>query len=201
MANAILSTRHRRCLGNRYRKVVDDDCSLSLFFRWLTRQMTLTRLCELWDYLPGYVSTFQQSNRSTAMHQEKTILLVEDNSIIKNFTRKCFERFGCHVTVVGTKAEAIQQVSTLLFSLLLMDIGLPDGSGWEVIETTREDEQSQNPTTPIVIISAHVNAEQEREKCQHWKVNRIIEKPLQIEDMHIILTLLNNTNNDSFTVV
>ena len=130
------------------------------------------------------------------MTQEKTILLVEDNPIIQKFTRQCFERFDCHVTVVGTKSEAIQQVTTLPFSLLLMDIGLPDGSGWEVIEITRDDEHSQNPTTPIVIISSHVNAEQEREKCQLWQVNRIIEKPLQIEDIHIILTLLNNSNND-----
>ena len=124
------------------------------------------------------------------MHQEKTILLVEDNRIIQKFTRQCFERFGCHVTVVGTKTEAIQQVTTIPFSLLLMDIGLPDGSGWEVIEITRDDEKSQNLTTPIVIISAHINAEQEREKCQFWQVNRIIEKPLHIEDISLILSLL-----------
>ena len=121
------------------------------------------------------------------MHQEKTILLVEDNPIIQKFTRQCFERFGCHVTVADTKTEAIQHVTTLPFSLLLMDIGLPDGSGWEVIEITRDDEKSQNLTTPIVIISAHINAEQEREKCQFWQVNRIIEKPLKFEDVYSIL--------------
>ena len=131
------------------------------------------------------------------MHQEKTILLVEDNPIIQKFTRQCFERFDCHVTVVGTKVEAIQQVTTLPFSLLLMDIGLPDGSGWEVIEITRDNEKSQNLTTPIVIISAHINAEQEkqeREKCQCWKVNLIIEKPLQFEKIDTILSLIKETH-------
>ena len=123
------------------------------------------------------------------MHQEKTILLVEDNPIIQKFTRQCFERFGCHVTVVGTKTEAIQHVTTLPFSLLLMDIGLPDGSGWEVVEITRTHAKSQNSTTPIVIISAHINADHEQEKCQHWQVNRIIEKPLHIEDISLILSL------------
>ena len=128
------------------------------------------------------------------MNQEKTILLVEDNAIIQKFTRQCFERFHRHVTVVGTKTEAIKHVTTLPFSLLLMDIGLPDGSGWEVIEITRDDEQSQNTTTPIVIISAHVNAEQEREKCQHWQVNRIIEKPLKFEEISIIMSLISKTD-------
>ena len=123
------------------------------------------------------------------MNKEKTVLLVEDNPIIQKFTRQCFERFGCHVTFGGTKAEAIEKVTTLPFSLLLVDIGLPDGSGWEVIEITRDDEKSQNPTTPIVIISAHINAEQERAKCQLWQVNRIIEKPLHIEDISLILSL------------
>ena len=128
------------------------------------------------------------------MHQEKTILLVEDNPIIQKFTRQCFERFGCHVTVVGTKTEAIQQVTTLPFSLLLMDIGLPDGSGWEVIEITRIHEKSQNPTTPIVILSAHINAEQEQEKCQVWQINRIIGKPLKFEEIPIILSLIAKTD-------
>ena len=128
------------------------------------------------------------------MTQRKTILLVEDNPIIQKFTRQCFERFGCHVTVVGTKAEAIENVTTKPFSLLLMDIGLPDGSGWEVIEITRTHEKSQNNTTPIVIISAHINAEQEREKCQIWQVNRIIEKPLKFEEIPIILLLISKTD-------
>ena len=128
------------------------------------------------------------------MQQEKTILLVEDNPIIQKFTRQCFERFDCHVTVVGTKTEAIKQVTTAPFSLLLMDIGLPDGSRWEVIKIARNHEKSQNPITPIVIISAHVNAEQERDKCQVWQVNRIIEKPLKFEEIKIILSLTTNTD-------
>ena len=124
------------------------------------------------------------------MQQEKTILLVEDNPIIQKFTRQCFERKGCHVTVAGTKKYAIRFSQMTRFDLILMDIGLPDGSGWEVIEITRTHEKSQNPTTPIVIISAHINAEQEQEKCQRWQVNRIIEKPLQIENIQTILHVI-----------
>ena len=128
------------------------------------------------------------------MFQSKSILLVEDNPIVQKYTRQCFERHGCQVTVAGTKKSAIRFSQTTRFDLILMDIGLPDGSGWEVIETTRDDEQSQNPTTPIVILSAHINAEQEREKCQIWQVNRIIEKPLKFEETPKILNIIDGIN-------
>ena len=127
------------------------------------------------------------------MSQAKSILLVEDNPIVQKYTRQCFERKGYQVTVAGTKKSAIRFSQTTRFNLILMDIGLPDGSGWEVIEITRNHEKSLNQTTPIVIISAHVNTEHEREKCQYWQVNRIIEKPLKFEEIHIILSLITNT--------
>ena len=59
------------------------------------------------------------------MTQRKTILLVEDNPIIQKFTRQCFERKGCHVTVAGTKKYAIRFSQMTRFDLILMDIGLP----------------------------------------------------------------------------
>ena len=119
---------------------------------------------------------------------ERSILLVEDNQIVQKFTKGCFEREGCQVTSVGTKNGAIELVKEHCFSLILLDIGLPDGSGFEVMEFARADGDSKNITTPIVVISAHINEEKEKEKFYRWRVNTVIEKPFRYEKVVEILS-------------
>ena len=38
------------------------------------------------------------------------------------------------------------------FDVILLDIGLPDGSGWDLLRTLRE--QSETTSTPIVVLTA-----------------------------------------------
>ena len=121
---------------------------------------------------------------------ERSILLVEDNQIVQKFTKGCFEREGCRMTVSGTKKDAIELVKAHSFSLILVDIGLPDGSGFEVIQIIREDKGSKNMDTPIVVISAHFNAEKEKEKFEKWRVNMCIEKPFRYEKVMEILSII-----------
>ena len=47
MAKAILPIRHRRCLGHRYRNVVDDDGCLSYFNRLLDIRMYVIHFMRL----------------------------------------------------------------------------------------------------------------------------------------------------------
>ena len=47
MAKAILPIRHRRCLGHRYRNVVDDHCCLSYFNRSLGIRMYVIHFVRL----------------------------------------------------------------------------------------------------------------------------------------------------------
>ena len=126
------------------------------------------------------------------MEKGRAILLVEDNHIVQKFTKGCFEREGCGVTVTSTKKDSISLVTTYCFSLILVDIGLPDGSGFEVIETVREDDESKNTNTPIVVISAHINEEKEREKFDRYRINMFIEKPFRYDTVRDILLLIDN---------
>ncbi len=124
------------------------------------------------------------------MTTEKTILLVEDHPIVQKFTADCLKRYGCHVTVAGTQKAAILESQQRGYSLILMDIGLPDGSGWAVLETIRSERNGLNLTTPIVIISAHVSEEKERALCDRLQVNMVITKPLRYEQISLLLSLI-----------
>ena len=124
------------------------------------------------------------------MSQATSILLVEDNPIVQKYTRQCFERKGCQVTVAGTKKSAIRFSQMTPFDLILMDIGLPDGDGWQVIEHIRLEENGKNVVTPIVIVSAHVNEAKERDMCERLQVSMVITKPLHYEQILSVLSII-----------
>jgi CheY-like chemotaxis protein len=118
------------------------------------------------------------------------ILLVEDNPIIQKYTAQCFMRHDCDVTMAATEKAAIRHSQTSCFDLILMDIGLPDGSGWQVIESIRSDPTGCNAMTPIVIVSAHVNEAKERAMCNRLQVSMIITKPFHYEQIPLVLSLI-----------
>ena len=62
------------------------------------------------------------------------VLLVEDHVILQQCTKGLLKNIGCEVIVVVTKETALNELQSRIFDLLLVDIGLPDVSGWEVVE-------------------------------------------------------------------
>jgi PAS domain S-box-containing protein len=72
----------------------------------------------------------------------RRILLVEDNVDGREFMLELLETEGHVVDCVATAREALahlsNNVATAPYDLLLTDIGLPDGSGWDLVATTRE---------------------------------------------------------------
>jgi CheY-like chemotaxis protein len=61
------------------------------------------------------------------------VLLVEDHSDTRNVLTKLLANCGCDVTAVGTVREAVAAAERQQYDLLLSDIGLPDGSGLDVM--------------------------------------------------------------------
>jgi PAS domain S-box-containing protein len=61
------------------------------------------------------------------------ILLVEDHQDTRNVMARLLASFGFNVAVAGTVAEAIELSTSQHFDLLISDIGLPDGTGNDVM--------------------------------------------------------------------
>ena len=75
------------------------------------------------------------------------ILLVEDDRDTLRTMSKLLKSFGHRVITAATVAEANSQVEIGAFDLLLSDIGLPDGSGLDIVRTARQ----RRPTRAIAI--------------------------------------------------
>ena len=80
-------------------------------------------------------------------------LIVEDDPQMQQRLRHVLSTLGCddaHIAVTDSVAGAQQLLGTHRYSVALVDIGLPDGSGVELIGWL----QAHHPGVPAVVISA-----------------------------------------------
>lgn len=84
------------------------------------------------------------------------ILIVEDESNIRRFVRIALEQEGMSVIEASTLAQACMDAATRRPDLMIVDLGLPDGDGKDLIRDLRSWVYS-----PILVLSAR---EREEEK-------------------------------------
>ena len=80
---------------------------------------------------------------------KRTILLVEDEESITTPLAEALERDGFRTEVAHTVADGLAKGKTVRPDLVLLDIGLPDGSGLDVCRELRS-----SSSVPIIILSA-----------------------------------------------
>ena len=78
------------------------------------------------------------------------VLLVEDDVMIGRSLDRALTHAGMAVDWVRSSADCAAAIGNDGYAVLLLDLGLPDGSGLEILRTLRR----QNSDTPVVIISA-----------------------------------------------
>jgi PAS domain S-box-containing protein len=70
----------------------------------------------------------------------RRILLVEDHADTRFIMARLLTSFGFAVTTAGTVREAIELAEGKRFDLLISDIGLPDGSGMDIMRHLRQSQ-------------------------------------------------------------
>ncbi len=78
------------------------------------------------------------------------LLLVEDDAMIGRSLDRALTHAGMAVDWVRTGADCATAVHGTVYELLLLDLGLPDGSGLEILRVLRR----QNTDMPVLIITA-----------------------------------------------
>jgi two-component system KDP operon response regulator KdpE len=81
--------------------------------------------------------------------QKPLVLVVEDEPQMRKFVKIALESSGHRVVEAGTTQEGIQQAVSYAPDLVLLDLGLPDGDGMDVVRRVREWS-----AMPILVISA-----------------------------------------------
>ncbi|MBK9142373.1 MAG: response regulator [Candidatus Melainabacteria bacterium] len=87
-----------------------------------------------------------------------TIIVIEDEAPIRRFLKTTLSAHGYHFVEAITGEEGVLKVASLNPSVVILDLGLPDIDGLEVLRQIREWS-----TVPIIILSAR---EQEGDKVR-----------------------------------
>src|SRR6185503_18866334 len=83
------------------------------------------------------------------MAGRRSILMVEDETSITEPLAEALDREGFATRVAGTVADAISAADDEMPDLVLLDVMLPDGSGYDVARSLRE-----RSNVPIIMLTA-----------------------------------------------
>jgi two-component system KDP operon response regulator KdpE len=122
----------------------------------------------------------------------KKILVIEDDSVILKFLKLALETNHYEVLVATQAAIGLNEVINQSPDLVLLDLGLPDMDGMEVIKEIRKIGQ-----TPIIIISAR-GRELDKVGALDLGANDYVTKPFNIGEVlaRIRVALRNQTDQN-----
>lgn len=105
------------------------------------------------------------------MNPKPSILLIEDEENIRSFISTTIKNQGYKITTASTGQEGLHLCASLCPDVVLLDLGLPDTDGMDIIKKLRE----WTPT-PIIVISARTH-EHEKAKALDLGADDYITKP------------------------
>lgn len=89
--------------------------------------------------------------------RRETILIIEDDAQIRNFIYYALKQEGFSCITAGTAESGLSDIVAQKADLVLLDLGLPDMDGMDVIKKVRQWSE-----LPIIVVSAR---DQDREKA------------------------------------
>ena len=103
---------------------------------------------------------------------KKRILVVDDDMSVRESLKRVLEAAGYEVVVAAGGLEAAVRFQPGHFDLLVLDLVLPNQSGWDVFErlTTRR------PLVPVIIITGLPN---QRRTAEMAGAGALFEKPIE----------------------
>jgi signal transduction histidine kinase/ActR/RegA family two-component response regulator len=110
----------------------------------------------------------------------RKILLVEDNIVNQKLAVRLLESRGHKVTVVADGRAAVAAVKNQQFDIVLMDVQMPEMSGFEATRLIREHEKHTGKHLPIIALTAHAMSG-DRENCLESGMDDYISKPIKPE--------------------
>jgi CheY-like chemotaxis protein len=105
------------------------------------------------------------------------VLLVEDDKLVQIATKAMLARLKCEVDVCSNGQEAINKLDNNDYDIFLVDIGLPDISGVEVIRKTRDKKGSD----AIIVAVTGYTDDQTSKECAIAGVTEVLYKPVMMD--------------------
>jgi len=88
-----------------------------------------------------------------------TVLVVDDEPDILEVLQLTFENAGYRVLTAADGAEALEAVAREVPDAMLLDVGMPNVDGWQVLEQIKSSRGTELASVPVVMVTAWTSDE------------------------------------------
>ena len=122
------------------------------------------------------------------------ILVVEDSAVIRRLIEVCLRPANLDIVMREDGPSGLAAALEGAPDLLVLDIGLPEMDGWEVLDRLRSDPKTRN--LPVLVLTAHAE-EESRRRASEGGADSFVTKPFQPNDFRqeVLSLLASRTGN------
>jgi two-component system sensor histidine kinase/response regulator len=110
------------------------------------------------------------------------VLLAEDNTVNQRLAVRILEKRGHSAVVACNGREAVARLEREAFDVVLMDLEMPEMSGFEATAAIRARERQTGGHVPILALTAHA-MKGDRERCLAAGMDGYVAKPVQAREL------------------
>lgn len=124
------------------------------------------------------------------VNRKLKILLAEDNLINQKVAAFSLQQMGHQVVIANNGREAVEKFTNNQFDLILMDVQMPEMSGFEATRAIRKIENQSAGSKHIPILALTANAMKgDMEQCIASGMDAYLSKPFQQEELNHFIQL------------
>ena len=120
------------------------------------------------EQLRGALERVEEQSR----REVKSVLIVEDDETLRENLILLLKADGVEIVGVGTVHEAMQLLDLRTFDCMVMDLGLPDGSGYDLLERLSKGNRYSFP--PVIVYTGRSITREEEQRLRRYSRSIII---------------------------
>ncbi len=113
------------------------------------------------------------------------MLLAEDNRTNQKVVLAVLAKLSCTTDVANNGLEVVEAFTNHTYSLVLMDVAMPEMDGLEATQRIRQIEAG-NSHTPIIALTAHAMSD-DRSRCIAAGMDDYVTKPIRLPELAALL--------------
>ncbi len=102
----------------------------------------------------------------------RRVLLVEDDAVQRDSVMKLLDTRDVETIAVGTAAECLEKLKSETFDCMILDLSLPDASGYSLLETLSESQEYAFP--PVIVYTGRDLSGGDEQRLRRYSKSIII---------------------------
>ena len=131
-----------------------------------------------------------------SLQPPRVVLVIEDEANIASVIRQSLAGLLVEVIVAETGEKGVEMAAQVAPHLILLDLALPEMSGWEALRQIRSTPHGAD--VPVAIVTAHGDSETAVE-AQSAGADEFLTKPFQPSELRRVVELLLRPTDSAVT--